>query len=239
MRPSLLAHRLSTKRPLRLLTRVLAVSFAAMVGIGVAYMPRESPATSTESRYAGLVAHRSVRADVRGEPQPLSVVQGATAAPPTSGPVRYSAPVARIRISRIRVDAPIEAMGLTPDGTMESPRGPAVVAWYSFTPKPGVGGNAVLSGHVDYVNHGAAVFWDLRKLQPDDAIEVVLTDGTVLQYAITASHLFPLGEFPMRDVLAPTATESLTIITCGGSFSAGSYTHRLVLRAVRTGVVPA
>jgi hypothetical protein len=43
----------------------------------------------------------------------------------------------------------------------------------------------------------------------------------------------------MEEVLAPTSTESVTLITCVGQFSGGAYTHRLVVRATLTGVVPA
>jgi LPXTG-site transpeptidase (sortase) family protein len=222
------------RHPWRLLGVALTLSALGVGVAGVALMPTNAPPVATASRYSELFEHRTNRADVRGEVRPASVLDSATVVPAT--PVVYGAPISRIRISRIRVDAPVEVKGLTPDGTMESPTGPDVVAWYGFTPKPGLGGNAVLSGHVDYINHGAAVFWDLRKLEAGDEIDVVLADGVVLQYAISALQLYPLNDVPMSDVLAPTPTESITLITCGGSFSGGAYTHRLVLRAIRTGV---
>jgi LPXTG-site transpeptidase (sortase) family protein len=154
-------------------------------------------------------------------------------------PQVYDAPVQRLLIPSIGVDAPIVSMGLTADGALAAPNGPTDVAWYPFTAKPGMGGNAVFSGHVDYIHYGPAVFWDLRKLKAGDTIDVRLTDGTVLQYTVTASKLYPVDQVPMQDVLAQTSTESITLITCGGVFESGEYTDRLVLRAARTGVTKA
>lgn len=219
-----------------LLGGALAANAVALVLLVVVLTPREAPTVPTREQYADLFAHRAIRADVHAEPQPPSVLAHAVPiARPT--PETFDAPVARLVIGRIGVDAPVEVLGVDRTGTMESPDGPDVVAWYGFTAKPGQGGNAVFSGHVDYIRHGPAVFWDLRKLEPGDAIEVRLADGTRLEYAVTASRLYPLDQVPMGDVLAPTSTESVTIITCGGTFGGGQYSHRLVLRAARTEVI--
>jgi LPXTG-site transpeptidase (sortase) family protein len=122
---------------------------------------------------------------------------------------------------------------------MENPDGPEVVAWYNFTAKPGLGaGNAVFSGHVDYHNYGRAVFWDVGKLVEGDLVEVELDDGTVVQFSVTALHSYDVAEIPMDEVLASTSTESVTLITCTGQFTQGAYTHRLVVRAIRVGLIP-
>ncbi|MFN8507230.1 MAG: TfoX/Sxy family protein [Dehalococcoidia bacterium] len=69
-----------------------------------------------------------------------------------------------------------------------------------------------------------------------DVIEIVLADGTVIRYEVTGVKQYPVELVPMREVLAQTADDSLTLITCGGAFGGVSYTDRLVLRAVKTGV---
>jgi LPXTG-site transpeptidase (sortase) family protein len=89
------------------------------------------------------------------------------------------------------------------------------------------------------VNHGPAVFWKLKDLEPGDLVEVQLRDGTVIRYEVTASHSYAVAEMPMAEILAPTAVESVTLITCTGTFSGGEYSHRLVVRAAKTGVVRA
>lgn len=167
------------------------------------------------------------------DPSPTPASPTATAGPPI-----YGAAVTRLRIDAIDVDAPLVGLNLNSRGAMDVPNDPELVAWYDFTGKPGLGGNAVFSGHVDWVNYGPAVFWDLGKLAEDDEIEVVLQDGTVLTYGVTASASYPVAELNMREILAPTAQESVTLITCTGQFTAGSYTNRLVVRAVLVEVAP-
>ncbi len=217
-----------------LLAAGLLANLIAVASLVAVLLPRHAPETPTADRYAPLAAARAARADVRAAEKPASVLSGIT---PVAKPELFTGTISRIRIPRISVDAPIQEKGVTADGTMESPNGPNDVAWYGFTAKSGLGGNAVFSGHVDYINHGPAVFWDLKKLQDGDEIEVVLLDGVVLQYRVSAIQTYGVDDIPMQEVLAPTATESVTLITCGGQFAAGSYSQRLVLRATRFGVV--
>jgi LPXTG-site transpeptidase (sortase) family protein len=120
---------------------------------------------------------------------------------------------------------------------MDVPNDPELVAWYDFTPKPGLGGNAVFSGHVDWRNYGPAVFWDLDELSPGDDIEVVLADGTTIVYRVSATQTYDLENLNMGEILAATPVESVTLITCEGSFSNGEYDSRRVVRAVRTAVL--
>ena len=214
------------------------LGLVALVGgfVVFANLPGDAPAMATASLYDNLDQHRAIRSDVRGEESPPSVRSREVMPTPTPVNQRFESAVARIRITRIGVDASVVTMGLLPDGTMESPPKPELVAWYGFTTKPGMGGNAVLSGHLDYRNYGPAVFANLKKLVAGDVIEIVLADGTVIKYEVTGVKQYPVELVPMREVLAQTADESLTLITCGGAFGGVSYSDRLVLRAVKTGV---
>ena len=98
------------------------------------------------------------------------------------------ADVVRIQIPAIEIDASVVTLGVSADGVMESPHTPADVGWYSFSAMPGVRGNAVFAGHVDYVNHGAAVFFRLNDLRAGDTVILTLItcagafDRDVLQY---------------------------------------------------------
>jgi sortase (surface protein transpeptidase) len=176
--------------------------------------------------------HRAVREDVHGEPPPASVRERAVA--PTVPASSSPSPVKRLRIPRIGVDAPVVEMGVGADGAMESPAGPDPVAWYGFSAKPGSAGNAVFSGHVDFHDYGPAVFWNVRKLQPSDIIEVALEDGRVLSYVVTATQQYPVATIPMAEILAPTPGATVTLITCAGTFREGNYSDLLVVRAVST-----
>ena len=156
----------------------------------------------------------------------------ATAAPAESGP---AAAISRIVAPRAGIDAPVATLGVDGEGVMESPDSPELVAWYDFSGRPGEGGNAIFAGHLDYANYGPAVFWNLRDLAENDEIEVVLADGSRLVYRVVSARSYAVAEAPVAEIIGRTEAESVTLITCGGSFDRSSrqYDQRLVVRAER------
>src|SRR3990170_5994925 len=161
-----------------------------------------------------------------------SVLVTPEAAPPTpSGPAPSEAPVERLLIPKIKVDAPVGVRGIDGNGVMESPSKPFDVAWYDFSARPGFGSNAVFSGHVDYRDVGPAVFWDLRKLAPGDLVQVRLADGTTYTYRVTALNTFAADEAPVAEIVGTTPAEVVTLITCSGTFDRQTrqYSDRLVV----------
>jgi LPXTG-site transpeptidase (sortase) family protein len=167
-----------------------------------------------------------------------TVAPRATAtAEPTTTPVPSptTAPPVRLLIPAIGVDAPVTVKGLRADAVMDVPDGPEDVAWYNFTARPGMGGNAVISGHLDYHNYGAAVFWRLKELREGDMVEVRLADGSVLRYRVSLKLSYDARTAPVPEIVGPTSKEVVTLITCGGTFDSGSrdYSNRLVVRAER------
>ncbi|HXF51250.1 MAG TPA: class F sortase [Dehalococcoidia bacterium] len=167
-----------------------------------------------------------------GTPPPVATPTGT---PPSS------APIARIVIPKIGVDAKIVVKGIGPDGVMEVPDNAYDVAWYDFTARPGWGGNAVFSGHVDFRGVGPAVFWNLGKLEPEDIVEVRLEDGTTYRYRVTGKGAFDAEEAPVDRIIGQTPVESVTLITCTGTFNVATrqYDKRLVVRAERIYEEPA
>jgi LPXTG-site transpeptidase (sortase) family protein len=163
-------------------------------------------------------------------------LQGLAEAWPTPQVTPVSnAPLARLVIGKIQVDAPVVTLGVDSQGIMQSPRSASEVGWYDFTAQPGTGGNAVFSGHVDFVSVGPAVFWDLRKLGPGDLVEVRLADGTAYQYVVVSNVSYPSDDAPIADIVGPTGRDTVTLITCTGTFNreVRQYSHRLVVRAER------
>lgn len=198
--------------------------------------PREQPAIPTAERYAAVRRAESAHtAASRMAPPPSVLVDAGKPAVTVAetAPVPLTARVERLVIPGIGVDARIVEKSITPGGALDVPDSPELVAWYGFTGKPGSGGNAVMSAHLDYRNYGPAVFWDLKRLAPGDRIEVVLEDASRVAYEVTAAESYPVRDVPMGEILEWTQPESLTLITCAGSFIAGEYTQRLVVRAVR------
>jgi LPXTG-site transpeptidase (sortase) family protein len=168
--------------------------------------------------------------------------QAVAASSPTAAPKPPQAPVeqalpARVVIPSIGVDAPVSVKTIGPDGTMQPPNGPEDVAWYDFSARPGAGGNAVFSAHVDYHDYGPAVFARLKDLKKGDIVEVRLADGSVRDYEVVLSVTYPAATAPFQEIVGVTSGEMVTLITCAGTFDAASrqYSHRLVVRASPTG----
>lgn len=145
---------------------------------------------------------------------------------------RLAAPVVSLSIPAIGIVAPLVPMGVR-NGYMDLPDSPHAVAWYDFTSKPGMGGNAVFSAHVDYIDYGPAVFWNLGKVRPGDGVFVRLRDGALIRYVVTSAQVIPLEALDVAAAIAPTEQESITLITCTGQFAAGNYSHRVIVHAVR------
>jgi LPXTG-site transpeptidase (sortase) family protein len=151
--------------------------------------------------------------------------------PPTpAGP-----PPDRIAISRLALDAPVEAVGMAPSDVA-----PGVVEWevpdhraagWLNTSAPfGLPGNTVLDGHH---NIKGEVFRDLWTLQAGD--EIVLYAGDqARRYAVHQVLILPEKGQPLEVRLAnaryllPGEDERLTLVTC---WPYANNTHRTVVIA--------
>jgi len=155
----------------------------------------------------------------------------------------------RLSIPRFGINAPLTYKSVGPNGQMPDPDGSDDVAYYNFANFPGFGGapgrggNAVFAGHVDSgskrCDYGktpppcAAVLWNLSKVSTGDEISVQIS-GTVYTYRVTsATSVSETADW--QPIVSATAKESITIITCGGSFNARthSYDSRQVVKAER------
>lgn len=169
-----------------------------------------------------------------GEP-----IKTATPGPPPTPTAKFppgsTAPVARLRIPSVEIDAPVVVRGLDPDGKMLTPDTSYDTAWYDFSARPGSDGNAVFSGHVDYVNVGEAVFWDLKDVEQGEVIEVEMEDGSTYKYAVISRWQYDADTAPIDDIVGPTPEQSITLITCSGTFNSSThqYDKRLIVRAER------
>lgn len=160
---------------------------------------------------------------------------------PTPTPEPYNGAVARMRIPRIKVDAPIVNLGLIPGKSqLDVPKDEKSVGWYEFYTRPGFRGSAVFSGHVDFlvgVKGVKGVFWDLDKLEPGDELVVVMDNGIEYTYRVSANIVYPEESVPMGDIIWPKdpTIERVALITCAGNFNkvTGSYDSRQVVLADR------
>ncbi|HZP56392.1 MAG TPA: class F sortase [Dehalococcoidia bacterium] len=160
---------------------------------------------------------------------------GPSPTPSSEFPPGSNAPVARLIVPKAGIDANVVVKGVDAAGVMQTPDNAFDTAWYDFSAHPGSPGNAVFSGHVDYIHVGKAVFWNLKDLSPGDLIEVRLADGSDYKYAVTALNTFDADTAPVDEIVGRTEKQSVTLITCTGVFSSAThqYDKRLVVRAER------
>ena len=221
-------------------------------------LPEPDPNTARTRRRARLVFAASValviaaltawavgsggepRADLEGAAvrPATTVVAPTTTAPPTAAAVPTTVPSVpgvptRISIPSLGVDAPVAAVGLARNGSMDVPKA-TEAGWYQYGPRPGEGGgSAVIAAHVDY-NGVRGVFFDLRALATGAEVLVADTSGATHRYVV--SQRFQVDKTRLRDngVFRADGPAVLTLITCGGAFNdrARSYRDNIVVEAV-------
>ena len=181
------------------------------------------------------------------EPAPLPTDE-ATATPtatpttpptPTATPTPFDGRVARLKIPRFNVDAPIEELAINERNELDTPKDEnRSVGWYYIYDKPGWGGNAVFSAHV-YYHSIPAPFVNLAKSAEGDEVIVVMEDGTEYRYTVISDKRYHRDNMPMGDIIWPKEKadydEWVTLITCGGELdSTGQeYVSRDVIVAKR------
>jgi len=168
-------------------------------------------------------------------------VAGLSLAPPTASLV--PPPFVRLLIPAIGVNAPIESVGVRPDGTMETPaqRPWNDVGWYNSGPRPGERGSAVIAGHLDRPGGNPAVFWRLRDLRVGDSVLVVDASGKALRFHVTRIIFFQPQDAPVQDIFGNTAGSFLNLTTCAGDWIPTQHqtAQRLVVYTSFAGQAPA
>jgi hypothetical protein len=161
-----------------------------------------------------------------------------------------------LRIPKLDVNASMLGVGINADDAMDAPEGPAddpvwqQAFWYRGSAIPGARSTALIAGHIDGGQGGAAVFRYLDRLRPGDAVIVHDTrTGREVRFAVTVAKRYSLAEAAQPAVLKliygvgpvvgkwpqPSADglSHLTLVTCAGTFRNGTHDHRLVVYATR------
>lgn len=151
-------------------------------------------------------------------------------------PVREVVPApVRIEIPAIDIDAPIDPIGVDAAGRVDVPTDVSRVGWYRWSPAPGAAaGSSLVTAHVDGVDQGAGVFYDLKLLKPGDMVTIQRADGTRLEYRVIAREVFNKSVVPLDEIHARSGPHRLTLVTCGGPFDPATlvYTDNVVVTAV-------
>lgn len=151
--------------------------------------------------------------------------------PPVDGP-----DLAGLTIAAIGVEATTARFGLDAFGRLDVPQDNDTVGWHpGYSALPGDGGATFLAAHYEYAG-APGVFHGLSRLGAGDAIVVTVSDGTKHDYVVTSVVDYDLGVIDMGALLrGREGAESITLMTCSGSFSDGTYDLRTVVLASRAG----
>ncbi len=139
----------------------------------------------------------------------------------------------RIQIPEIALDAVIESVALTADGSMDVPKDPLNAGWYSLGPRPGEIGSAVIDGHVNWIHNSVAVFTDLHKIISGDTIIISDDTGAQTKFSVRKTELYNAAE-NAADIFTSTDNKShLNLITCDGEWDkvARQYKQRFIVFA--------
>jgi len=139
---------------------------------------------------------------------------------------------ARIRIPTINVNAPVQRLGLTPQGAMEAPKGPTDVAWFNLGPRPGEQGSAVIAGHYGpWKNGQGSVFDNLNTLAKGDRVYIEDGNGTTTAFVVVNIRTYDKSQDPSDVFGSSDGRAHLNLVTCEGIWNAAqkTYSNRLVI----------
>jgi sortase A len=154
--------------------------------------------------------------------------------------VSHAVPL-KLEIPKLGIDATVEPVATDKNGQMGLPGDYHNVAWYAPGVIPGDKGDAVISGHLDWVVNGKltpAVFINLGSLSVGDKLQIVGQDSKTLDFKVTETKLLAYNANPAQaGIFASDGPARLTLITCAGTFdqSLHQYTQRRVVTSQLAG----
>ncbi len=193
--------------------------------------PPSNPGAAVAEPGAGLAATDADvpagRADQSAEPAAVASPYELPAIEEGEGNPVY------IQIPSIGVDAPVERVTLTSDGSMDVPGDPGNAGWYALGPRPGEAGSAAIAGHVAWFDGETAVFSSLHKVAPGDAILVRNDDGSDAAFVVREIRTYAADADATDIFVSRDGKAHLNLITCVGEWDrdAGQYAERLVVFA--------
>jgi sortase (surface protein transpeptidase) len=207
--------------------------WAATAGAGLTVLIAGTCGLLTRHGTPGLrpapVARAAAQLQFPAPTAPAVVAAQAAQPPPVAAP-------AALVIPEIRVSTQLITLGLTAQGTVQVPSTASVAGWYTRSPRPGAVGPAIILGHIDSYR-GPGVFFRLAVLRPGDPVYIRRSDGSTVEFRVTAVRSYLKDHFPTQAVYGPTPDPELRLITCGGAFDSatGHYLSNIVVYATEAG----
>lgn len=123
---------------------------------------------------------------------------------------------AHLQIPAIKVDAPIEAVGLNMNHHLDVPviHGANGVGWFVNGPRPGDMGSATIDGYANQSDGTAGVFNKLANLHKGDAILIVNQTGIVQHFSVLTVQSYSPDQTPATAIFGDGSGTYLNLITC-------------------------
>ena len=137
----------------------------------------------------------------------------------------------RLKIPKIKVNAPIDYVGVLADGSMGIPALPQHTAWYQPGPRPGEIGSAVIDGHLNWWYGSAGVFGHLKSLKKGDIVSIQSDRGETISFRVRATKLFREKDDATSIFTSTDGKAHLNLVTCDGVWvhATKAYSQRLVV----------
>jgi hypothetical protein len=151
---------------------------------------------------------------------------------PTGGPPPVAATMAvpeRLQIPAIGLDARVESVGVTTQGTMGVPTDPGDVGWYAPGVRPGESGDAVMDGFTEWTS-GPAAFAGLSRLRVGDEVDVHLSDGRRLTFRVYRLARFPFNQ-SLPGLFERGGAPRLSLVTSSSRWNGTGYEDRVEVDA--------
>jgi hypothetical protein len=133
------------------------------------------------------------------------------------------------------IDAPVDPVGVSPEGDLGIPEDPNRLGWWDGGAAPSSGtGTVVIDGHVDSERYGEGFFVNLRRLAPNDRLTLTDAAGARTEWTVVEAGEYPSANLAETGVFEQQFAPRLVLITCGGPFdrAAHRYLNNLVVYAV-------
>lgn len=142
---------------------------------------------------------------------------------------------ARLRITRLHIDAQITPVSVDHTGSLTVPDNPRVTGWWKGSARPGASaGSVVIDGHVDSATRGLGALFRLSEVRPGDRMIISSSTGMSTVYLAVARRSYPKTWLPAAQIFSQDVKPRLVLVTCGGTFdhSTRNYADNIVVYGV-------
>ncbi|MDP2103334.1 MAG: class F sortase [Candidatus Gracilibacteria bacterium] len=138
----------------------------------------------------------------------------------------------RLKIPNLKIDIPLEHVGITRQGAMDVPKSPTGAAWFNLGPRPGEEGSAVIAGHYGVWKNGkVGAFNNLSQLNKGDKLFIEDEKGKTITFVVREFRTYGQNEDASSVFGSSDGKAHLNLITCQGAWNKikKSYPNRLIV----------